>query len=351
MMNMWTTRMGYPYLSVTSEAFDDASASVTLSLKQQWFLADGSVTAEEAQDPARPVWHIPLLFATAGSVSDKASVMTDEEQSFAVALSGSAAGGNADDFVKINAGQKALVRVNYSAAMLQRMAPFIAAGDKLSAVDTASLLLDSYALLKAGLCPVGNVIAVLKAIDTSRAGYIVWSAIAGVFTGLYTVLEEIGGDTYANFLAFAKHKVTEAVSVIGWDNRPSDEHTDKLLRTCVIGLLDKFAYDDAAVVAECRARFDRHFDEPAALPSEYVVTVYSIVLMNGGAKEYEAILKKYYATEDNQQRKDVFNSLGATLDIALKTRCLDWAVKSGDVKLPNFFYPIASGTHTHCHRI
>lgn len=28
--------------------------------------------------------------------------------------------------------------------------------------------------------------------------------------------------------------------------------------------------------------------------------------------------------------------------IALKTRTLDWAVKSGDVKLQDFFYPMAS---------
>ena len=98
--------------------------------------------------------------------------------------------------------------------------------------------------------------------------------------------------------------MSQALAVIGWDNKPSDEHTDKLLRTCVIGLLDKFAYDDAAVVAECRARFDRHFEEPAALPAEYKSTVYSIVLMNDGLKE-----KKY-----------AMNSLGCTLDNALKTR-------------------------------
>jgi hypothetical protein len=29
-------------------------------------------------------------------------------------------------------------------------------------------------------------------------------------------------------------------------------------------------------------------------------TVYRIVLMNGGAAEYEAVLKEYLSTEDNQ---------------------------------------------------
>lgn len=105
MMNVWTTRMGYPYLKVNSESF--ASTSCELTLKQQWFLADGSVTDADFAEVSKPIWHIPLLFATSGFVSDKATVMSDEEQTFSLPLSGES------DFVKINAGQKALVRVSY----------------------------------------------------------------------------------------------------------------------------------------------------------------------------------------------------------------------------------------------
>jgi hypothetical protein len=35
-------------------------------------------------------------------------------------------------------------------------------------------------------------------------------------------------------------------------------------------------------------------------------------------------------------------SLGAATDPALKARTLDWAMKSGDVKLQDFFYPIGA---------
>lgn len=62
-------------------------------------------------------------------------------------------------------------------------------------------------------------------------------------------------------------------------------------------------------------------------------TVYRIVLMNGGVAEYEKILNTYTSTEDNQERKYAMYSLGASLDPQLKKRTLDWAVKSGDVKL------------------
>jgi hypothetical protein len=64
--------------------------------------------------------------------------------------------------------------------------------------------------------------------------------------------------------------------------------------------------------------------------------------MNGAGAEYERILKSFHDTEDNQEKKYAVNSLGATNVEALKLRTLDWAVKSGEVKLQDFFYPIGS---------
>ncbi len=70
--------------------------------------------------------------------------------------------------------------------------------------------------------------------------------------------------------------------------------------------------------------------------------VYKIVLMNGGVKEYEQLLAAYNGTEDNQERKYTMFTLGATRDLALKRRTLDWAVKSGQVKLQDFYSPIGA---------
>ena len=64
--------------------------------------------------------------------------------------------------------------------------------------------------------------------------------------------------------------------------------------------------------------------------------------MNGGLKEYESILNTYNNTNDNQERKYALFSLGSSLDVNLKSRTLDWAVKSGEVKLQDFFYGIGA---------
>lgn len=90
--------------------------------------------------------------------------------------------------------------------------------------------------------------------------------------------------------------------------------------------------------------------------------------MNGGEAEYNKIHQTYTSTEDNQERKYAMYSLGAALDEKLKKKTLDWAVKSGEVKLQvrlahvfltrivvdsvcntcslkDYFYPIGSVAH------
>jgi aminopeptidase N len=96
----------------------------------------------------------------------------------------------------------------------------------------------------------------------------------------------------------------------------------------------------AQVLAEARRRYDEHWADPSALPSDYKSTVYKIVLKNGGKAEYDAIKAIFYASEDNALKKTAF-AIGATPSKELKLATLDWAVKSGDVKLQDFFYPIA----------
>jgi puromycin-sensitive aminopeptidase len=339
LMNTWTTVTGYPYLKVVEEQW--SATEVKITLEQNRFLSDGSAISEEEKNT---LWSIPLLFATnGGNTSEEAVIMDKKIQSFSIPLGQVQGQGQA--WIKINAGQKALVRVAHSAEMINRLRSAVSSLS-LSAVDRAALLLDNYALAKAGLVPLESIVEIVRAMDNETSA-IVWSAIAGVLNGFSILLEQLGtpadnNHAYTRYQAFGKTLVLKAMAHVGWDPKSTDKHTDKLLRASVIGLLDIFAWNDPAVVQEARRRYDEHWENPAALPSEYKGTVYRIVLMNGGQAEYDRILKSYNDTEDNQEKKYAVNSLGATHSTALKTRTLDWAVKSGEVKLQDFFYPIAS---------
>lgn len=53
-----------------------------------------------------------------------------------------------------------------------------------------------------------------------------------------------------------------------------------------------------------------------------------------------------HITEDNALRKHPLTALGAAPGKELKLRTLDWAVKSGDIKLQDFFYPMGTVSHS-----
>jgi hypothetical protein len=108
------------------------------------------------------------------------------------------------------------------------------------------------------------VVDILRVMDGEDAN-IAWSSMHSVLVGLYVQLEEIGGAPLAAFTTFGKRAVLTALQRVGWDPRPGDDHSALLLRSTVIGLLDTFAHDDPAVVAEARYHVMPHAQIPTCL--------------------------------------------------------------------------------------
>lgn len=329
LMDAWTRQMGFPYLSVTAETWTDSEVSLTL--EQQWFLSDGSGTEAEV---ASKLWPIPLLFATPTSVSSTAVIMKDRKQTFKLPLDPAS---KASQWVKINAGQKALIRVSYTSTSINRLQDAIR--NKLICVeDRAAILLDAYALAKAGVGSLEAVVDLLRAYDSENSSS-VWTAIEGVLGGLHSLMEQVGGSANEAFVAFAKSIVLSALDRVGWGGE-KDDHGTKLVRVSVLNLVETFCRFEPVVVTEAMRRFEAHWETPSELPSEYKSVVYRIVLQNSGVAEFERILASFYATQDNTERKHVMMSIGASRDAALRHRVLQWAVEGSDVKLQDFFYPI-----------
>ena len=264
LMASWTQQMGFPYLRVVDEQWTEAQ--VTFTLEQQWFLSDGTGGEGEGADK---LWSIPLLFVTSSEVSQDAVIMSARRQTFAVAVKGP------EDFVKINAGQRALVRVAHSNDMYRRLNRAI--GDQtIGPEDRSSLLLDAYSLAKANIVPVEMVVNVLRGFGT-ELNSTVWSAIEEVLNGLSLIMETIGGVACDEFFRFAGKLVKASLTEVGWEPRPGvvEGHTYKLLRTILLRLAESFCSSDPEVSAEARRRYDLHWEDPSALPSEYKVRQWS----------------------------------------------------------------------------
>jgi puromycin-sensitive aminopeptidase len=330
MMASWTEQMGFPLLEIVSEDWQEHE--VTLTVKQSWFLSDGSdVPAEEAKK-----WCIPIMTTTASGAGSDITFMREETATVKVSLDGP------EGWVKLNAGQEVPMRVSCSSKMLERLAIGIKT-KSLPVTDRAGLLGDAYALVKAGKMKPEDLIKLLSHYS-AETDAVVWESMETVLLGLDSIMSGGEPDMHANFQAMARKLVQNLLNVVSWESSADDGHLTALLRTTMVNLLAKFCYAEDKVKSEANTRYQK-FQEDAsdmqALPSDMRASVFKIILKNGGAVEYNAIKSYFTSASDNAERKHVLGSIGNTSDPALKKQTLEWAI-SGDIKLQDFFYPIGS---------
>eukprot|EP00933_Yihiella_yeosuensis_P012781 TRINITY_DN12192_c0_g1_i1.p1 TRINITY_DN12192_c0_g1~~TRINITY_DN12192_c0_g1_i1.p1 ORF type:complete len:859 (+),score=193.67 TRINITY_DN12192_c0_g1_i1:309-2579(+) len=328
-MSSWTEQMGFPLVEVTSFKIEGSTAR--LSLKQSWFLASGEDPGEEK------TWSTPLFLGTLADSSRPVVMMNSATQEVEVPLSSDLGA----EYVLINVGVQTPMRVAYSPEMRGMLVKAVHAG-KLSAVDRSNLVVDAFALAKAGKLGTDELVRLLAGYS-GETDYIVWSALSQALLGLQKLL--MGGapdDVYTAFMAFGQKLVGKSwkAANLGWESRPSDGHTDGLLRGLLMQLISRFN-PDAEFMSEARKRFDKYVEDPVGnaevLPDEYRVPVLQAVLAQGGRSENSKLREAYKKLVTNVDQKHVFQSIGFSSDTALKKEALQWAV-SGDIKIQDFFY-------------
>eukprot|EP00560_Eucampia_antarctica_P008788 CAMPEP_0197828290 /NCGR_PEP_ID=MMETSP1437-20131217/4888_1 /TAXON_ID=49252 ORGANISM="Eucampia antarctica, Strain CCMP1452" /NCGR_SAMPLE_ID=MMETSP1437 /ASSEMBLY_ACC=CAM_ASM_001096 /LENGTH=878 /DNA_ID=CAMNT_0043429459 /DNA_START=39 /DNA_END=2672 /DNA_ORIENTATION=- len=334
MMKSWTEQMGYPLITVTNEHWE--AHQVTLTLSQEWFLSDPS--AELTDEEKDKKWCVPIFTCTEQGVQPDICFMREKTATLIVPLEG---GENGGGWVKLNAGQQVPMRVKLTPTMLERLCIGIK-NKTLPICDRAGLIMDAYALAKAGHLEPTALIQLLSAYQNEHA-YIVWQGISQVLLALDSITME-DEDMNTRFQSFARILVKSLYQSVGWSNKDdSDGHLTVLLRGIMISLLKNFCYDDEDVKKEASARFEKFQSNPddvESLPSDMRTQVFQIMLKNGGEKEYEQLLSYFQTTSDVAEQKFVLASLGNAPSPALKARTLDWALK--DLKMQDFFYPMGS---------
>eukprot|EP00640_Fibrocapsa_japonica_P000353 CAMPEP_0113937194 /NCGR_PEP_ID=MMETSP1339-20121228/3867_1 /TAXON_ID=94617 /ORGANISM="Fibrocapsa japonica" /LENGTH=883 /DNA_ID=CAMNT_0000939869 /DNA_START=46 /DNA_END=2697 /DNA_ORIENTATION=- /assembly_acc=CAM_ASM_000762 len=328
MMRSWTEQMGYPVVKVVGEEW--GATSVKLTLEQSWFLQEGSVSAEEDK-----LWTVPVIVASKSAPTPVQTLMDGKQTVVEVAVT------SPQDWVKINFGQHIPCRVQYSNQLNQNLAAAVKS-QELPAEDRAGLVGDSFALVKAGMMDVEELLVLIGAYQ-SEEDSTVWESLEMALVQLHKVLimDEALGPL---FESFAEKLVVPLLSKIGWQAQSTDGHLTKLLRATALRLNSRFASKTPTVIEEAQKRFNIWWEDHSnveILPSEIKVSVFQIVLKNGGKAEYDK-LKSYYDLADlTAEKKMVLNSIGAAPDLSLKQDVLDWCM-SDSMKLQDFFYPMAS---------
>ena len=344
-MQRWTEQMGFPLVEVVGRAVH-ADGTTTLSCKQSWFLADGS-------EPDGRTWTIPLAVASpAAPNGGHDGISLHGSGAFEVTVA-AGPGGAAAAWAKLNAGQHVPFRVAYDAATFEGL---IAAVRSLALgpEDRAGLLLDAFALAKAGHAsmPASQLLALVGAY-ASEDDASVWGALETVLLGVDKLLLAAGdaapAGLRAKFVAFAARLVGPAAAASGWEAKSDDGHLGKLKRACLVRLQAHFACGTPAVAATAKRLWDAYFanglaGDASALPADFKIPVFKIVLANaaaGSEAEFDQLMAHLGALTANAERKAVYLAIGATPSLALKRRVLEWCT-GGALKLQDFFYPIGS---------
>mmetsp|Transcript_3808 Transcript_3808/g.5122 ORF Transcript_3808/g.5122 Transcript_3808/m.5122 type:complete len:889 (+) Transcript_3808:188-2854(+) len=332
-MASWTEQMGYPVISVLNSAWNQQAGVCKLTVEQSWFLSDGSSPAESKSK----LWTIPLFASTAeGEV--QLGLFDSKRKEITVKVGKSS-------WLKLNGGQHVPIRINYTEDLLSRLENGILK-QELSAEDRQGVVLDTFALCKAGHMDPASLINLIGSYK-SETEFTVWEAVATVIMGLDRPLKN-NASLSSKFGNFVAELIKIPAQKVGWEAKEDDGHLGRLHRKLMVGLQAAFCHNSDTVVKEAHGRFEKyiadpfHADTAAILPTELKSSVFRIVLKNASdARPYEELLKILDQEEDIAEKKEIYFSLGYVNSRELKRRTLDWCT-SGEIKLQDFFYPMSS---------
>jgi len=336
-MASWTDQMGYPVVTINSMTWNADFSECELDLTQKWFIADGS----EHPDSKSKLWSIPLMASMGGNDGELVNLGIMDTRTKKVTVKNAS---GEKTWIKLNGEQHVPMRVNYVNVASEIGSAFFDAirNKEMVGEDRIGVLLDHFALAKAGLIDAGALMQLIAAYNEEDS-FPVIAALESVLSSLNTVVRG-NAELSAAFKAFCAELISKPCEAVGWEKRPEDGHLTNLMRTSLIRLQAKFRSSDPEVQRQATERFEAWSSDPIAnddqLPSDIRTSVISIVLASADDDAaYETCLDLIDQATSTQARKEIYLAIGATKSSDLKLRTLDWCT-SGALKRQDFFYPI-----------
>lgn len=305
-MSAWTSQSGYPIVK--------AEVGDSLVLEQERFYLNPAAKKEAA------VWPIPLL------PSQALTIDTLEKATQTIA---SKVG---SDFV-LNRDRTGFFRVRYDSKHLENLAAAVKAG-KLDELDRLGLLSDSFEAAKAGYGSTVDALHLLEAYANEDSA-VVWDIIAMGIGSVRVVMDD--DDFRAGLKPLVKKLSAKQVKRLGWEEKDTDTHFDKLLRPNVLGLASYG--EDPAVVKEAQARFAK-MKSPEDIHPDLRGVVYGTVARTGGKTEFEKMLAMHNTSTNSEERVTLSGALTGFEDPALIQKALQ-QITGDNVRLQDAPYWIA----------
>jgi aminopeptidase N len=338
LMGSWTQQTGYPVLKVKIGA-DKKSLDIT----QEYFVADGSVKPEDE----KLHWMVPVFVGSSKNADKPTMHIIREKKSSIPFPDGLDAGSLSSNWVKLNFGEIAPIRVQYESPEL--LEALLRSAKSLSVPDRVGLLSDARALARAGRNSLSSVVKILKSYAKSgEENADVWTAIESSVMNIDKIVCGMGKSNELNALVIAL--VKPQLERIGWDQKQTDGDGEKRLRSCLFRLMSSFA-TSAPEGTELRKEAIRRFNEYKVDPLTKLIVddtrsaIFKLALTapeltDKGASNYEFLKNKVEHHHCSQTDKlNIYSAMGYVSDVSLKRATLDWTL-TDKIKTQDFFYPI-----------
>jgi aminopeptidase N len=296
----FTLQPGVPLVVVDDVTCSGGASRVSLSQREY---------TKDRPDKKPLAWRVPVILR-AGAGEPARTLMTGGKASVTVPGCGA---------VLVNAGQSGYYRTLYAPAQFARVADGFAS---LPAIDQMGVLSDGWALGRAGLQPVSDVLDLARRTPVD-ADPQVWGQVAQILGGL-DGYSRADAKRHAAFRGFARGVLNPVFARVGWAARADEPSSAAILRNGLIATLG--ALGDPAVVEESRRRFRAQASDPEAMPGPLKKTILRVVARHADAATWDALHQAAVAEKTPLVKEELYFLLAAAEDETLTRRGLDLAL-------------------------
>ena len=290
---------------------DGAMMSVTLS--QRRFFRDRAAFAAGAPQ----LWQVPVCLRSAATLLTPAPesqcvLLTERTQSFRLKYLAPP--------VLLNAGQMGYYRVMYSPEALSEFSRSLE--NKLTPGERIGLVNDEWALVSAGMTPIGNYLSLVEGLKSDRR-----LPVVGTYAGR---LENIDANMVSDserpaYRAWVRRLLRPAAKELGWQPISGEGVEQPGVRATVLGVLGRIGRDPE-VLATARNLAHRYLADPLSIDPSTADTVVGLAALEGDAALYDDFLAAGKTAKSPEEYYRFLYSLARFSDPQLLTRTLQYSL-------------------------
>ena len=219
-----------------------------------------------------------------------------------------------------NAAEKGYYRVAYSPEVLSDFTRI--AETALTPAERIGLVNDEWAMVSAGMSPVGDYLSLVEGLKSDRRRPVV-DAYAG---RLGIIADDIAGDSEReNYRAWVRVLLRPAAQELGWQPRAGEGVEMPGVRATVLSTLGQVGRDPE-VLEMARTLAHRYLADPLAIDPSLADTVVKLAALEGDAALYDCFLAATKTARSPEEYYRFLFALARFSDRALLSRTLEYAL-------------------------